>query len=140
MIAAMKAKDANTVSTLRLLIAAIKQKEIDEKITLDDTAVLTVIGKMVKQRKDSATQFTAANRPELANKEEAEIVILSGYLPKQLTQAEAEAIALKIIQDLNANSMKDMGRTMGAIQSALSGRANIGELSGFVKQQLAAGQ
>lgn len=136
MIASMRAKDKETLGTIRMLQAAIKQKEIDQRITLDDTEVLNTVEKMIKQRRESAKQFTAGNRPELAAKENHEIEILAKYLPEALSEAELDALIDKAVADANATSMKDMGKVMGTLKPQVQGRADMGALSSKIKQRL----
>ena len=132
----MRAKESARLSTVRLLLAAIKQKEVDERIELDDGAVLSIIEKMVKQRRESIAQFEKAGRNDLADKEKAEITVLSAYLPQQLSEAEvAEAVAAAI-KESGAAGPKDMGKVMGLLKSRLAGRTDMGKLSGLVKAKL----
>jgi uncharacterized protein YqeY len=133
---AMRAKEAARLGTIRLLLAAMKQKEVDERVTLEDGAVLAIIEKMVKQRRESIAQFEKAGRTDLAANEKAEIDILAGYLPQQMSEAEvAEAIAAAI-QESGAAGPKDMGKVMGLLKSRLAGRTDMGKLSGIVKSKL----
>ena len=133
---AMRAKDKVRLVTLRMLLAAIKQREIDEKITLDNTAVIKTVEKMIKQRRDSAQQFEAANRPELADKEKNEIEILHIYMPQPLSEAEIDAAINTAIQSTGAGGMKDMGKVMGALKPQLQGRADMGAVSAKIKERL----
>jgi len=134
--AAMRAKESARLSTVRLLLAAIKQKEVDERIELDDGAVLSIIEKMVKQRRESIAQFEKAGRTDLADNEKAEITVLSAYLPQQMSEAEvAEAVA-GAIKESGAAGPKDMGKVMGLLKSRLAGRTDMGKLSGLVKAKL----
>jgi len=133
---AMRAKDQHVLATVRLLLAAIKQREIDEKVTLDDQNVLQVIDKMVKQRRDSITQFQAAGRNELAEKEQSEIDILQQYLPPQLTDTEIDALIDEAVSTTSATSMKDMGKLMGALKPKLQGRADMSIVSKKIKEKL----
>ena len=133
---AMRAKDKERLVTLRMLLAAIKQREIDEKITLDNTAVIKTVEKMIKQRRDSAQQFEAANRPELASKENDEIKILQTYMPQPLSEAEISAAIDAAIQSTGADNMKDMGKVMGTLKSQLQGRADMGAVSAKIKERL----
>jgi len=133
---AMRAKDKQRLGVVRLALAAIKQREVDERIELDDTDVLAVIDKMVKQRRDSAQQYTDANRPELADQENYEIGVLQDYLPAALGEAELEALISKAIADSGASSMKEMGKVMGIIKPQVQGRADMGAVSQKIKQQL----
>jgi uncharacterized protein YqeY len=134
--AAMRAKETARLGTIRLLLAAMKQKEVDERVTLEDGAVLAIIEKMVKQRRESIAQFEKAGRTDLAASEKAEIDILAGYLPQQMSEAEvAEAIAAAI-KESGAAGPKDMGKVMGLLKSRLAGRTDMGKLSGVVKSKL----
>jgi uncharacterized protein YqeY len=134
--AAMRAKESARLSTVRLLLAAMKQKEVDERIQLDDGAVLSIIEKMVKQRRESIAQFEKAGRNDLADNEKAEIAILAAYLPAQMSDAEvAEAIAAAI-KETGAAGPKDMGKVMGLLKGKLAGRTDMGKLSGLVKAKL----
>lgn len=137
MISAMKAKDKLTLGTIRMLMAAIKQKEIDEQITLDDAAVLGVVNKMIKQRRDSIEQFTKGGRQDLVDQESAEINVLEQYLPEQLSAEEVEQAVTKAIADSGASAMKDMGKVMGILKPALTGKADMGAVSKLVKEKLA---
>ena len=130
---AMRNKDKERLATLRLITAAIKQKEVDERIEMDDAAVLAVLDKMVKQRKDSIEQYTKADRPELADKEQAEILIIQEYLPAQLSDAEIDAMIDEAISDTGASGMKEMGKVMGILKPKLQGRADMGAVSGKIK-------
>ena len=116
---AMKAKDKPALKAVRMILGAIKQKEIDDRIELNDTQVLVVIQKMVKQRKDSISQFSDAGRIDLVEVEEAELAIINNYMPKQLTEDEVDAAVTKVIVDSGADSMKDMGKLMGILKSCL---------------------
>lgn len=133
---AMRAKEALRLGTIRMLLAAIKQREIDERITLDDANVLSVINKMVKQRHDSATQFRQANRLELAEKEEQEIALLTAYLPTQLTDAEVDKIVTDAVQSTRAKTMKEMGAIMKIIGPKVHGRTDMKKLTDIVKSKL----
>jgi len=135
---AMKAHDARRLGVIRLLMAAIKQREVDERIVLDDTQILAVIDKMLKQRQDSASQFQQANRLDLVEQEEFEIGILKAYMPSPLSAAEVEALIHQAITSLNATSIKDMGVVMAQLKPTLQGRADIGLVSAQVKEKLAA--
>lgn len=134
--AAMKAKQKERLSTIRLMLAAIKQQEVDKQASLDDTAVLAVLDKMVKQRRDSITQYEAANRPELAEVEQAELVVIQDYLPKPLTEQEVTDLLTAAIADSGASSMQDMGKVMAILKPQLQGRADMGKVSGLVKEAL----
>jgi uncharacterized protein YqeY len=134
--AAMRAKETARLGTVRLLLAAMKQKEVDERIELQDSDVLQIIEKMVKQRRESIAQFEKAARQDLADVEKAEITVLQAYLPQQLSDAEvAEAVAAAI-QETGAAGPKDMGKVMGLLKSKLAGRTDMGKLSGLVKSKL----
>ncbi|MBC7483435.1 MAG: GatB/YqeY domain-containing protein [Rhizobacter sp.] len=141
--AAMRAKDADRLLTIRGLLAACKQREVDERIVLDDAAVIAIIDKLVKQRKDSITQFTAGNRPDLANKESAELLVLEAYLPQRLGADEIAAEVAKVVTELGTELGRsagsgDMGRVMGAVKTRLAGKADMGLVSAAVKKALAA--
>ena len=133
---AMKAQDKSALKAIRMILGAIKQKEIDERINLDDTKVLAVIQKMVKQRKDSISQFSDAGRSDLVEVEEAELSIINNYMPKQLSEAEIEAAVVKAIADSGADSMKDMGKLMGILKGQLDGKADMGQVSQLIKSKL----
>lgn len=134
---AMRAKDAERLGAIRLLTAAIKQKEVDERIELNDAQVLAIVDKMIKQRKDSITQFTAGGRQDLADKEKAELDILSAYMPAQLSEAEVRAEVDAAIAKVGAAGPQDMGKVMGVLKPALAGRADMTEVSAQVKAALA---
>ncbi|MFZ1098229.1 MAG: GatB/YqeY domain-containing protein [Steroidobacteraceae bacterium] len=133
---AMRAGDKDRLGTIRLLLAAIKQREVDERITLDDGQVLSVLEKMVKQRREAITQFQAGGRADLVAKETAEIGVLQGYLPAQLTEAELEALISESIAATGATSVKDMGKVMAAVKPRAQGRADMGAVSARIKQKL----
>lgn len=133
---AMKAKDKPRLGMLRLITAAIKQREVDERITLDDDQVLAVLEKMIKQRKDSIEQYEKAGRDELAQQEAFEIGIIQEYLPEQLSDAEIDALIAEAISSSGAASMKDMGKVMGMLKPKLAGRADMGQVSQIIKKQL----
>ncbi|WP_150427033.1 GatB/YqeY domain-containing protein [Dechloromonas sp. CZR5] len=134
---AMKAKEAAKLSAIRLLTAAIKQKEVDERIELDDAAVAAVIEKLVKQRKDSVTQYEAANRQDLADIEKAEIEILSAYLPEKMSNEEVAAAVAAAVAQTGAKGPADMGKLMGVLKPQLAGKADMAEVSKLVKAALA---
>ena len=136
--AAMRASEKERLSTIRMLQAAIKQREVDERITLDDAQVLSIIEKMVKQRKESIVQFEQGGRPDLADKEKSEIVQLQGYLPTQLSEAEVDAIIKEAIATTGAATVKDMGKVMAIVKSKAAGRADMGAVSGRIKAALGA--
>jgi uncharacterized protein YqeY len=133
---AMRAKDAPRLLTIRGLLAACKQREVDERIVLDDAAVIGIIDKLVKQRKDSITQFAAGNRPDLVEKETAELQVLEGYLPKRLSADEIAAEVGAIVTELGAKGPGDMGKVMGAVKTRLAGKADMGLVSAAVKKAL----
>ncbi len=135
---AMRAKDKARLGTVRLVLAAIKQKEIDEQISLNNEHVLAVLEKMVKQRRDSIKQYEDAKRQELANVEKAEIAVLQEYLPEQMDSAELEVIVAEIIASVGANGPQDMGKIMGALKPRIQGRADMGQASQLVKAKLSA--
>ena len=134
--AAMRAKEMDRLGTIRLLQAAIKQREVDERIELDDAAVLAVVDKMIKQRKDSISQFQAASRDDLVAKEQAELVVLSGYMPEQLSEAEVAAEVQAAVAQTGAAGPQDMGKVMGILKPALAGRADMTQVSARVKAAL----
>jgi len=134
---AMKSGDKDRLKVIRLILAAVKQIEIDKRIELDDAAVLVVLNKMVKQRHDSVTQFTDGGRADLADIEIAEIAVLDDYLPEQLSAADLEALIDQVIAETGADSMRDMGKVMGLIKEKAEGRADIGAASAKVKARLA---
>lgn len=134
---AMRAKDSERLGTIRLLQAAIKQKEVDERITLDDAAVIGVIDKMVKQRKDSIAAFEQGGRADLAAKEAAELAVLQAYLPQRLSADEIAAEVKAIVAELGAKGPGDMGKVMGAVKARLAGKADMGQVSAAVKAALA---
>ena len=133
---AMKARSETELSTLRLLMAALKQQEIDHRIELTDAAVLTIIEKMIKQRKESLRIFREAQRDELANKEQAELDILMSYMPQQINPGEAKAAVQAAISEADAQGPKDMGKVMGILKSQLAGKADFSALSTIVKEML----
>jgi uncharacterized protein YqeY len=134
--AAMRASEKERLSTIRLVQAAIKQREVDERITLDDAQVLTVLEKMVKQRKESIAQFEQGNRKDLADKERREIELLQGYLPAQLPAAELDALIRDAIAATGAASIKDMGKVMGVVKSKAAGRADMAAVGARVRAAL----
>jgi len=135
--AAMKAKDKARLGVLRLITAAIKQREVDERITLNEEQVLAVLEKMIKQRKDSIAQYEKAGRDELAQQEAFEIGIIQAYMPEQLSDDEIDALITEAISSSGAESMKDMGKVMGLLKPKLAGRADMGAVSGKIKAKLA---
>jgi len=134
--AAMRAKDSARLSAVRLLLAAMKQKEVDERVELDDAAVLGIVDKMIKQRRESIAQFEKANRNDLADKEKFELGVLSGYLPQQLSDAEVEKEVAAAIAQSGAAGVKDMGKVMGVLKPRLAGKADMGKVSAAVKAKL----
>lgn len=134
---AMKAGEKERLGTIRLVNAAIKQKEVDERVEVDDSLVLAILEKMMKQRKDSVSQFEAANREDLAAIERAEMAIIEQYLPAKLGEAEILAAIDAAIADTGASGPADMGKVMGAIKPKLAGQADMGEVSKLIKQRLA---
>jgi len=134
--AAMKAGEKDRLKVVRLILSAIKQQEVDQRVELDDAAVLSIINKMVKQRRDSIAQFRSGNRDDLANAEESEIAVLETYLPEQLSDAEVDAIVDDAIRSTGASSMRDMGKVMGIVKQKAEGRADLGAISGKVKARL----
>jgi uncharacterized protein YqeY len=133
---AMRAKDSARLSTVRLLLAAMKQKEVDERVELSDADVVAILEKMIKQRRESIAQFEKAARQDLADKEKAEIQVLSGYLPQQLSDAEIQKEINSVIAETGASGAKDMGKVMAALKGRLAGRADMGKVSGLVKGRL----
>ena len=140
--AAMRAKDSERLGTIRLLQAAIKQREVDERITLDDVGVVAIVDKLIKQRKDSITAFTQADRMDLADKETAEVKVLEAYLPQRLSADEVATAVRAIVAELTAELGRaagpgDMGKVMGAVKTRLAGKADMGQVSAAVKTALA---
>jgi len=135
--AAMRAKDAPRLLAIRGLLAAVKQREVDERITLDDAAVVGVIDKLVKQRKDSIAQFTAGKRPDLVEKEQAELAVLEAYLPQRLDAAAIEAAVRALVDELGAKGPADMGKVMGAAKARFAGNADMATVSAAVRKALA---
>ncbi|AHF03505.1 aspartyl-tRNA amidotransferase subunit B [Marichromatium purpuratum 984] len=133
---AMKAGDKDRLAVIRLIMAAIKQREVDERIELDDAQVLAVLDKMVKQRRDSIDQYTQAGRDDLANGERAEVEIIQTYLPAQLTESEIAACIDEAVETTGAAAMSDMGKVMGVLRPKIQGRADMGAVSALVKQRL----
>jgi uncharacterized protein YqeY len=133
---AMRAKDTARLGTIRLLLAAVKQKEVDERIELDDGAVVTIIEKLIKQRKDSISQFQTAKRDDLVAIESAELLILQAYMPEQMTEAEVAAVVVKAVAEVGATGPQDMGKVMGLVKSQLAGKADMGVVSAQVKAAL----
>lgn len=135
---AMRSHDAASLSTIRLLLAAIKQREVDEQIDADDAIVLQVIAKMVKQRRDSVEQYVSGGRQDLADKEAAEIKVLEGYLPKGLSDEEVNAVIDVAIAEVGQTGMAAMGKVMGLVKAKVAGRADLGKVSALVKARLTA--
>ena len=134
---AMRAKDSVRLATIRLLQAAIKQKEVDERIELDNAAVIAIVDKMIKQRKDSIAAFEGAGRQDLADQEKAETAVLQGYLPQRMSTEEITAAVQAIVAQLGASGPGDMGKVMGAVKTQLAGKADMGAVSAAVKAALA---
>ena len=133
---AMRAHEKERLATIRLILAALKQREVDERIVLSDEQILATLNKMIKQRRDSISQFDAGNRPDLSKKEADEIVVIQHYLPTQLTDAEIDAAITAAIQSTGAASGKDMGKVMGVLKANLAGKAEMTAVSAKVKTQL----
>jgi uncharacterized protein YqeY len=134
---AMRAKDSARLGAVRLLLAAIKQKEVDERIELDDTAVIAIVEKLLKQRKDSASQYQAAGRMDLADQENFEIGVLNAYMPQAMSAEEVAALIQQAVAETGATSGKDMGKVIAWLKPKLAGRADMGAVSGLVKNALA---
>jgi uncharacterized protein YqeY len=134
---AMRAKDSARLGTIRLLQAAMKQKEVDERVTLDDAAVIAIVDKLIKQRKDSVTAYVQANRQDLADQESSEIKVLEAYLPQRLSPEEIQAAVKAIVAQVGASGPGDMGKVMGAVKAQLAGKADMGLVSAAVKAALA---
>jgi len=135
--AALKARESERLAALRLLLAAVKQREVDERVTLDDAGVIGVVEKMIKQRRDSIAQYEKAARQDLADKEKYEISVIEAYLPKQMSAQEIEAAVGEAIAATGAKSAADMGKVMGVLKPGLAGRADMGKVSALVKAKLA---
>ena len=135
--AAMRAKEADRLGAIRMLTAAIKQKEVDERVELDDAAVVAIVDKLLKQRKDSIEAFEKAGRQDLVDKEKAEAIVLQAYLPARLSAAEVQAEVKAIVAELGAAGPGDMGKVMGAAKQRLAGKADMGQVSAAVKAALA---
>jgi uncharacterized protein YqeY len=133
---AMRAKAADRLSTIRMLLAAIKQREVDERIVLDDAAIVAIVDKTIKQRKDSIAAFQSAGRTDLVDKETAELAVLQAYLPARLSADEVSAAVAAIVADLGASGPGDMGKVMGAVKAQLAGKADMGAVSAAVKAAL----
>ncbi len=134
--AAMRAKQTDRLSTIRMLLAAVKQKEVDERIALDDAQVIAIVDKLIKQRKDSIAAFQQAARADLVDKETAEVAVLEAYLPQRLSADEITAAVAKIVADVGAAGPGDMGKVMGAVKAQLAGKADMGLVSAAVKAAL----
>ncbi len=134
---AMRAKDMQKLGVIRLLQAAIKQREVDERIDLDDDAVIAAIEKMLKQRRDSIAAFEGANRHDLADQEKFEVTVLQAYLPAQLSEDEINAIIAKVVVETGAAGAKDMGKVVGAVKPLVAGKADMAKVSGLIKAALA---
>jgi len=134
---AMRAHEKERLGTIRLIMAALKQREVDERIVLTDENVLAILNKMIKQRRDSITQFEAGNRPDLADKEKEEVRVIQQYLPTQMSEAEIELAVTAAIQESGAASAKDMGKVMGVLKGKLQGKADMTIVSAKVKEKLA---
>jgi uncharacterized protein YqeY len=133
---AMRSKDSSRLGTIRLLLAAIKQKEVDERIELVDSDIVSIIDKMLKQRRDSIDAFNKADRKDLVEKEEFELKVLQDYMPPQLTEKEVEKMIVDVIESSGANSMKDMGAIMNILKPKLAGKANMANISKKIKIKL----
>ena len=133
----MRAKDGDKLTTLRLITAAIKQKEVDDRVDLDDSGVLAILEKMVKQRKDSISQFQAGGRQDLVDKEQAELAILSTYMPEQLSEAEVAKAVDAALAQVGATGPQDMGKVMAVLKPSLAGKADMGLVSQLLKARLA---
>ena len=134
---AMKARDSERLGALRLLSAAAKQREVDERITLDDAALIAIVEKEIKKRRESIAQYEKGQRQDLADKEKFEISVIEAYLPKQLSQAEVEAIVAEALASTGAKTPADMGKVMGVLKPKLAGKADMGKVSAMVKAKLA---
>ncbi|HMX09747.1 MAG TPA: GatB/YqeY domain-containing protein [Burkholderiaceae bacterium] len=134
--AAMRAKEAERLGTIRLLLAAMKQREVDERITLDDAAVVAIVDKLIKQRKDAITQFAQAGRDDLVAKESAEVTVLEAYLPARLSAEQIDAAVAALVAELGAKGPGDMGKVMGAAKQRFAGQADMGLVSAAVKRAL----
>ncbi|SRR5690606_1759934 len=135
--AAMRAKDSQRLGTIRLLQAAIKQREVDERIELDDAAIVATLDKLIKQRKDSIAAFEGAGRQDLADQEKAELAVLSAYLPERMSEAEIAEAVRAIVAETGASGPADMGKVMGVVKARLAGKADMGQVSAAVKAALA---
>ena len=134
---AMKAREQQKLDALRLLSAAVKQKEVDERITLDDAQIVAIVEKEIKKRRESIAQYDKAQRQDLADKEKFEISVIEAYMPQQMSQAEVDAIIAEAIAATGAKAPADMGKVMGVVKPKLAGRADMGKVSGLIKGKLA---
>ncbi|MBT0571490.1 GatB/YqeY domain-containing protein [Curvibacter sp. CHRR-16] len=134
---AMRAKDSERLATIRLLLAAVKQKEVDERVVLDDAGVVALVDKLIKQRKDSIAAFESAARQDLADKEKAEMLVLQAYLPARMSTEEVQAAVAALVAELGASGAGDMGKVMGAAKTRLAGKADMAAVSAAVKAALA---
>ena len=134
---AMRAKDSERLGTIRMLLAAMKQKEVDERVVLDDVAIIAIVDKLIKQRKDSIAAFETAGRQDLVDKEKAELEVLKVYLPQRMSAEEVTAAVQAIVTELGAKGPGDMGKVMGAVKTQLAGKADMGQVSAAVKAALA---
>lgn len=133
---AMRARDSARLSTIRMLLAAVKQKEVDERVVVDDPSLIAIVDKLIKQRKDSISQFGAAGRQDLVDKESAELLVLEGYLPQRLSDAEIAAEVASIVSALGVSGPGAMGKVMGEVKTKLAGKADMGLVSAAVKKAL----
>ena len=133
---AMKAGDKDRLGVIRLILSALKQREVDERIVLDDSQILSVLDKMLKQRRESVTQFAQGNRPDLVAKEEAEIKVIQAYMPAQLSDAELDAMVAEAVAQTGAASVKDMGKVMGILKPKVAGKADMSAVSAKIKAKL----
>ena len=133
---AMKSGEKDRLGVIRLILSALKQREVDERIVLDDSQILSVLDKMLKQRRESIAQFTQGNRKDLADKEEAEVKIIQGYMPAQLTEAELDQMIAAAVAESGAASIKDMGKVMGLLKPKVAGKADMGAVSARIKAKL----
>lgn len=133
---ALKGGEKERLGVIRLILAAVKQKEVDERITLDDAQLLAVLEKMLKQRRESVAQFTQGNRKDLADKEESEIKVIQAYMPTQLSEAELDRLVAEAVSQSGASSIKDMGKVMGVLKPRVAGKADMGTVSAKIKTKL----
>ena len=133
---AMKSGDKDRLGVIRLILSAVKQREVDERITLDDAQILSVLDKMLKQRRESVAQFTQGNRKDLADKEEAEIKVIQGYMPAQLSDAELDQMVAAAVAESGAATVKDMGKVMGILKPKVAGKADMSAVSAKIKAKL----